>query len=86
MAQAVYVMCAVTSFLCAALLLRSWARSRTRLLLWTSLCFVALAINNILLVIDMVLLPTSIDLSLWRTSVAAIAGCVLLFGLIWEAR
>jgi hypothetical protein len=86
MAQAVYVMCAVTSLLCAGLLLRSYARGRSRLLLWTSLCFVGLALNNLLLVIDLVILPASVDLSLWRTGVAAVAGCVLLFGLIWEAR
>lgn len=86
MAPAVYVLCAVTSILCAALLLRAWARGRTRLLLWTSLCFVALALNNLLLVVDMVLLPAAVDLAIWRTSVAALAGCVLLVGLIWESR
>jgi hypothetical protein len=86
MAEAVYVLCAITSIVCAALLLRSWMKGRTRLLLWSSLCFIGLALNNLLLVVDLVLLPASIDLSLLRTSVAAVAGCILLFGLIWEAR
>jgi hypothetical protein len=86
MAEAVYVLCAITSALCAVLLLRSHRRSRTRLLLWTSLSFVGLALNNLLLVIDLVLLPASIDLSLIRSMTATLAGVVLVFGLIWEAR
>jgi hypothetical protein len=86
MAEAVYVLCAVTSAVCAILLLRSWRSSRTHLLLWTSLCFIGLAVNNILLVIDLVVLPATIDLSPLRSSTAAVAGAILLVGLIWEAR
>jgi hypothetical protein len=61
-------------------------RQRTRLLLWSSLCFVLLAVNNALLFIDLIIVPTGLDLSVWR-SVTALAGVsVLLFGLIWESR
>jgi hypothetical protein len=86
MAEAVYLLCAITSALCAVLLLRSYLKTRTRLLLWTSLCFVGLFINNVLLVVDLVLLPMSIDLAVLRSGVAAVAGLVLVLGLIWEAR
>jgi len=84
-ATLVYVLCAITSVACAWLLLRSWARSRVRLLLWSGLCFAGLAINNILLFIDVRVLP-EIDLSVWRTIPAVIAVLVLIFGLIWETR
>lgn len=86
MAEAVYVLCAITSALCTVLLLRSYRQTRTRLLLWTSLCFGALAANNVLLVVDLVVLPTSIDLSILRSSAAAAAGLILVLGLIWEAQ
>jgi hypothetical protein len=86
MPEAVYLLCAATSIACAILLLRGYQRQRTRLLLWSSLCFVLLALNNALLFIDLIIVPTGLDLSLWR-SVTALSGVsVLLFGLIWESR
>jgi hypothetical protein len=86
MAEAVYVLCAITCVLCTALLLRSYRTTRTRLLLWTSLCFGALAANNVLLVVDLVVLPATVDLSVLRSATAAVAGLILVFGLIWEAQ
>ena len=86
MPEAVYLLCAATSLSCAILLLRGYQRQRTRLLLWSSLCFVLLALNNALLFIDLIIVPTGLDLSLWR-SVTALSGVsVLLYGLIWESR
>lgn len=85
MAKAVFLLCALTSVVCAVLLLRGYARSESRLLLWSGLCFVGLAINNGLLVVDRVLLPNDVDLSLWR-QVPALAGVLLLlYGLVWDA-
>jgi hypothetical protein len=85
MPEMVYLLCAATSVTCAVLLLRGYLRQRTRLLLWSSLCFGLLAFNNTLLFIDLIMAP-SVDLSLWR-GVTALAGVsVLLFGLIWESR
>jgi len=79
----VYALCAITSIGCVILLLRGYRRSGVRLLLWSGLCFVGLAINNVLLFIDLRLMP-DIDLSLWR-AIPAVAGvAVLLYGLIWE--
>lgn len=86
MAEAVYVLCAATSATCAALLLRGYRRQRTRLLLWSSLCFVLLALNNTLLFIDLIVVPDTVDLSLWRGATALAGVSLLLFGLIWESR
>jgi hypothetical protein len=86
MAEAVYVLCAVTSIVCAAMLLRGYRATRTRLLFWASLCFVFLAINNVILYLDLVVLPPRIDL-FWYRNVAALIGMLLLvFGLTWESR
>ncbi len=83
MAELVYLLCAITSLLCAGLLLRSYLQNRTQLLFWSSLCFLGLAINNILLFIDLVVVPT-VDLSLYRALSALFSVGLLLFGLIWQ--
>ncbi|MGH8228275.1 MAG: DUF5985 family protein [Steroidobacteraceae bacterium] len=85
MAEAVYILCAVTSIVCAFLLLRGYRASRTRLLFWASLCFIGLAIDNVLLFADVVVLP-QIDLFWYRTSFGLAAMLVFLCGLIWESR
>ena len=79
----VYALCAITSGACAWLLLRGYLRKRVRLLLWSGLCFAGLTINNILLFIDVRVLP-DVDLSVWRTIPAVIAVIVLVIGLVWE--
>ena len=83
MAEVVYVLCAATSAVCAALLLRSYFQNKTRLLLWSSVCFVGLAVNNVLLFLDVVVWP-HYDLGLLRNAAALIAMGALLYGLIWE--
>lgn len=85
-AEAVYLLCMATSLFCALLLFRSYRASRSRLLLWSTVCFFGLAINNALLVVDLVILPTSVDLSVARAVVAFVALSSLLGGLVWEAR
>jgi uncharacterized protein DUF5985 len=84
-AAIIYTLCALTAILCAALLLQAYARGRYRLLLWSGLCFAGLSINNLLLVLDKLILP-EIDLSPWRTGVALLSMCVLLYGLIWDTE
>jgi hypothetical protein len=84
MAPFVYLLCALTSLTCFGLLWRSYQRSRFRLLFWSALCFGLLAVNNLLLVVDKVLLPVEVDLQLWRLGAALAAVLLLLFGLIWE--
>lgn len=83
MPAVVYSLCALTSIACAALLVRGYFRSRTPLLFWSCLSFVAFAINNILLVLDFVVLP-NVDLAFLRTLFGALAGVLLVFGLMKE--
>jgi hypothetical protein len=79
----VFLLCTLTSLACAILLLRGYRRSRVRLLLWSGLCFVGLAFNNALLIVDRHLLPAA-DLRFLPTVAALIAICCLLYGLIWD--
>jgi energy-converting hydrogenase Eha subunit G len=81
----VYILCAATSGLCAVLLLRGYAKSRARLLFWSGLCFAGLALNNVLLIVDVRIVP-AVDLSVWRTIPALIGISVLVYGLVWETR
>lgn len=83
MATTVYVLCALTSLLCAGLLWRGWRQSRARLLLWSALCFLGLGLNNVLLIIDVRVIP-DVDLSVWRTVPALVGVALLVFGLVWE--
>jgi hypothetical protein len=81
----VYALCVITSTLCAVLLLRGYARSRVSLLLWSGLCFVGLALNNLLLFIDVQVVPY-IDLSAWRTLPALAGVLLLIYGMVEESR
>jgi hypothetical protein len=67
-------------------LLRGYRESRTRLLFWSSLCFAGLAVNDVLLFVDLAVMPTSIDLSVLRGVVALVALALLMIGLVWEQR
>jgi hypothetical protein len=80
----VYILCFLTSGACAWLLGRSYVRTHARLLLGSSICFVWLALNNLALVIDLVVLPSEIDLRLLRLLLALAAVCALLFAFIWH--
>ena len=86
MPEVVYVLCALTSVLCAGLLIRSYRQNRSRLLLWSTLCFVGLALNNILLFVDLVVTGPDIDLSLLRSLMALGALATMVIGLVWESK
>ena len=79
----VYILCFLTSSACAWLLGRSYLRTRTRLLLWSSLCFVLLAGNNLVLMLDVLVFP-DINLRIGRLLLSLSAVLVLLFGFIWD--
>jgi hypothetical protein len=83
MADVVYVLCALTSLLCAILLWRGYRRSRTRLLWASAMCFVGLFLNNLMLLIDLRVFP-QIDLAVWRIAPALGGVCVLLYGLVLD--
>ncbi len=85
MAEAVYILCAATSIACALLLWRGYARSGARLLLWSALCFVGLALNNVVLFVDLILLP-NFDLRHLRTGCALAGLAVMLYGLIKDSE
>jgi hypothetical protein len=82
-APTVYLLCLVSSAVCAWLLARRYARSQTRLLLWAAICFALLAMNNLLVVLDLMVI-TSVDLSVVRLLCSLGAVLVLLYGFIWE--
>ncbi|HXH83547.1 MAG TPA: DUF5985 family protein [Candidatus Tectomicrobia bacterium] len=83
MAAAVYVLCALTASLCAVLLFQAWRRSRLPLLFWSGLCFAGLTAGNVLLVVDLLVLP-DVSLFVWRNAVALVSVALLLYGLIWR--
>ena len=80
---AVYILCFLTSSACALLLAQNYFRTGTRLLLWSALCFVLLAANNLVVVVDMLVLP-GFDLRLLRLGFSLTAVVVLLFGFVWD--
>ena len=80
---AVYTLCFLTSSACALLLARNYWRTGARLLLWSALCFLFLAGNNLVVVIDMLVLPNA-DFRLVRHLLSLAALGVLLFGFIWD--
>ena len=81
-----FLLAIVTSLACTVLLFRSYLQSRVRLLLWSALCFVCLTANNVLLFVDIVLLPVEIDLRIARYSVALVGMLFLLYGFIRESE
>jgi uncharacterized protein DUF5985 len=85
MGQAAYILGALTTLACAVLLLRGYTRTKRRLLLWSSVCFVGLTISNMLTIVDLVMFP-QVDLYLWRLLTAAIGMALLIYGLIWDSE
>lgn len=81
----VYFLCLGASLLCAGLLARAYRRSRQRLLLWCALSFSLFALNNLLLVADLVIFPNH-DLWVWRQASAGAAIAIVLYGFIWEGE
>lgn len=82
-ATLVYLLCAVTSLVCAVLLLRAFARTRSHLLLWSGVCFAWFTLNNLLLFVDLEVLP-DLDLSIARSGTAFVGAVTLLVALVWE--
>jgi hypothetical protein len=81
----VYILTCLTTLLCAILLLKGYAQSRRKLLLWSGLCFVVLTVSNGLVFADLVVYR-SIDLFTYRLVAEAVAMVLLLYGLIWESQ
>jgi hypothetical protein len=84
MTTIVYSLCALTSLICAVLLLRGYRRGGARLLLWSGLCFVCMFINNAMVLVDYKVVPAT-DLSVVRLVPAVFGIALLVYGLVWES-
>lgn len=85
MIEFVYILSAAVSVACALLLLRAYLRTRVRLLFWSVLAFAGLAVNDVLVWVDVRILPSQIDLSAWRLIPAVVGVALLCYGLITES-
>jgi hypothetical protein len=81
----VYLLCAATSCLCFVLLLRGYLKSGVRLLLWSCLCFAGLTVDNLVLYVDVIVVP-DVDLSVLRRLPGLIGLSLLVYGLVWESK
>jgi fluoride ion exporter CrcB/FEX len=80
----VNILGSLTVGLCAVLLLRAYAQVHQRLLLWSGLCFGGLALSNVLVIVDLAIVP-QFSIYVWRLAVAAASMLLLLYGLIFES-
>lgn len=76
----------LTCIACTVLLYRGYLRTGARLLFWSSLCFIAFSVNNIVLFFDLVLFPTEVDLRYYRLLSALVGLGFLLYAFIFEAE
>jgi hypothetical protein len=81
----VFILCLITSAVCAWLLFRQYRRTGSALLFWSALCFVALTLNNLFVVCDLIVFP-NIEFLPYRHASSLIAIGVLLYGFIWETN
>jgi hypothetical protein len=84
MEKLVYLFCALVSIGCAVLLLRSYFQSRTKLVFWGCAFFVCFALSNIVLFIDLAILPPAYDLSPYRDGLTLVGVIAMVFGLVKE--
>lgn len=82
--QLIYILCFLTCFGCAYLLMRAFRRNGSRLLFWSALHFLILGFANIVLFLDMAVIR-EVELLPLRTGLTLVAVLVLLYGLIFEA-
>ncbi|HVA50454.1 MAG TPA: DUF5985 family protein [Pirellulales bacterium] len=85
MVDFIYLLCAATALTCSVLLWRGYRENRIRLLFWSSLCFLGLAVENVLLYLDRVTYP-NVDLSMYRQLVGLAALTLLIYSMIWESK
>jgi hypothetical protein len=81
----VFILCALTCLICAYMLFRGYGRTGVRLLFWSGLCFTGLMIDNIMVYVDLIIVP-DISLVVWRKVPGLVAISLLLFGLVWDSK
>ena len=84
MAAVVYLLCALTSLLCAIMLFKAFTKSKFRLLFWSSMGFTGFAMSNVLLFLDVVIFPDVTFIINFRTIPAVIGMIVMIYGLVME--
>jgi hypothetical protein len=84
MAGIVYILCAILSLSCAILLYSGFRKNKFRLLFWSSIGFFGFAINNILLFVDLIMLPQT-DLLILRTIPALVGMTIMVYGLVTDS-
>jgi hypothetical protein len=84
-AEVIYLLCAAASLTAAALLTRHYLTRRTPLLFWSSVAFAGLSVNNVLVYVDLAIVP-AIDLALARAAIAMLSMVALVYGLTRELR
>lgn len=85
MSSIVYGLCAAVALMCAWLLAAGARRARSRMLVWSAVCFALLAAANIVLVLDFLVFP---GIALWpvRDGLSLLAISSLIYGLVMEER
>lgn len=77
-----FALSSLTAILCSFLLVRGYLRSGVRLLFWAGICFAALAIEGVVLIINEMVVT---DLTVVRLMVPLVGLTALLYGLLWES-
>ena len=80
-----FLLAIVTSLACTVLLFRGYLRTGLRILMWSALCFVCLTVNNVLLFVDLVVLP-GVDLRAFRHGTALVGMLFMIYGFIRESE
>lgn len=77
-----FALSALTAILCSFLLVRGYLRNGVRLLFWAGICFAALAIEGVVLIVNEMV---AADLTVVRLLVPLVGLVALLYGLLWES-
>lgn len=81
----VFLLCALASLACTVLLWRAYRQTGAALLRRSAWCFGGLFLNNLLLVIDVRVVP-EVDLAFIRMVPALVGVLILVYGLVWEGE
>jgi len=84
MSSIVFSLCAIASIYVAYLLFKAYRLRPSSILFWSALCFAGLALNNIFLFVDLVLLPVEVDFAMLRNSIIVASVGSLIYGLVWD--
>jgi hypothetical protein len=80
----VYLLGAAISLASGLLLLRGAAKQGGGLLLWSSVCFFGMAVNNILMYVNFVVF-VNVNLDIWPHVASLVSVMILNVALIWHA-